>query len=191
MIGQNLNKEAFPPDFLDTVFARCVEEGDCWIWGGPTNNGTPIIGVPASCAPDRLPRPGYNFLYVSVRRAVFSIDRADAAHIGSRYIVPSCCNELCVKPAHARAVTTQEMARRMGKKVNIHARSAKCARTRRERDGKLSQSQVDRVRSGSESAVALAKEWGVNPSLIYRARRGDVWKNYDSPMGAMAAQLVR
>lgn len=190
MKGLNFLADRLPDDFLSIVFAGCVEEGDCWLWQGPLNNGSPIISVPSSWASQNKPRPDSGNVYIAVRRAVFACTHNGSAHIGSRYVTPSCGHSQCVNPAHARAITSTEMARHMGKKVNTAARAMKCAKTRRERDAKLTQDRVDRIRSGGESATDLAREWDVHPSLIHRVRRGEAWKDYASPMGAMAAHLA-
>lgn len=190
MRGLNFAADRLPADFLSIVFSRCVEEGGCWVWQGPLNNGSPIISVPSSWAPMHKPRSDGGNVFIAVRRAVFAFTHSASAYMGRRYVTPSCGESRCVNPSHAKAITAQEMARHMGNKVNVSARSMKCAKTRRGRDAKLTEDSVVRIRSGSESAVDLACELGVHPSLIYRVRRGDAWKNYTSPMGVMAAQLA-
>lgn len=82
----------------------------------------------------------------------------------------SCGNRSCVNPKHIRWATAHE---------NNGADKVKQGRLAKgEKHGmsKLSQSQVDKIRSSSESAKELANLFEVTPSLINKIRQGLIWR---------------
>lgn len=87
---------------------------------------------------------------------------------GEMQAAHSCGNRACVNPRHLRWAT------------RIENDDDKVAHgTRRFGEGvptsKLTESDVRRIRTSSESVAELARQLGVGPKAIYRIRRGERW----------------
>lgn len=152
------------PVTLDTIYGRCDEVGDCWIWRGACSHKAPAINIGG--------------MSTSVRR--FIAGTLQGKSIKGRYVTVCCGEPLCVAPDHLRVVTRSQLntmaARRTGYGQNL-ARAAKLAQARRRR-ARLSPELVQMIRESDLSDAQLAKQLGVAKSTINDARRGDTWRDY-------------
>lgn len=161
---------------LERIRARCVEEGECWIWQGATVSGHPIMKPKGrSCT--------------TVRRLVAEAKGTPPEH--RQPVVPACGEPLCVNPEHIKLTTVRAVARAAAKRgaYSNPLRHARIAKTRRERHSKLTWEQVRAVRASEEPARVWAERLGVNKSLIHRIRRGDCWREFGAnPWAGMGAR---
>ena len=162
---------------LDHIKSRTEEVGDCWIWQQGATNGYPQMKVQGRCC--KL-----------VRRMVVEIDGRPAEP--RQPVVATCGEALCVNPAHLKATSTSDAAKRAAKKGAWQgkARAAKIAKTRRRSNvnKKLDIDKAREIRMSTESGPVLAARYGVNRSLISRIKRGTDWKDYANPYSALGAR---
>lgn len=157
---------------VQSLYDKCVEEGDCLLWRGYVANRTPQIYHGGRMQP--------------VRRVILDL-------LGQKpqggYVTPRCRDHLCVKREHFHVETNAEHHRRMAvaanQPSNKRLRIAKGAATRLARGNKLSAEQVMQIRSSPDTERALAERFQVNRSLIGRIRRGKSWRFTDNPFAAM------
>lgn len=179
-----IDVQAIPADFVDRVHARSVEEGDCWVWTGPKASSVPVVHVSRDVL--RGSRARDAMVCVSVRRLLFAcIHGADPY---PRMLIAKCGHPQCVRPEHLQAQTAAAFSRRMSKHRNEPLRARKIAVAKRA-SAKLDAEKVRAIRARSESGPILAKEYGVDPSLISRIRRGQAWRDVQSPIAHMAQTL--
>lgn len=154
---------------LKDIKSRTVEEGACWIWQRGLTNGQPQMKVQGrDCK--------------LVRRIVLQlVGRAPAP---GQPVLVTCENPLCVfhqhlKPSTAGEISQQKAARGAWRGI---ARAAKISATKRAvGQSKVSDAEVQALRTSSESGPAAAARLGVNRSLISQIRRGVARKDYSSP----------
>ena len=162
---------------LAHIKARTEEVGDCWIWQQGTTNGYPQMKVQGRCC--KL-----------VRRMVVEIEGRPAEP--RQPVVATCGEALCVNPAHLKATSTSDAAKRAAKKGAWQgkARAAKIAKTRRRSNvnKKLDIYKAREIRMSTESGPVLAARYGVDRSLISRIKRGTDWKDYANPYSALGAR---
>ena len=162
---------------LAHIKARTEEVGDCWIWQQGATNGYPQMKVQGRCC--KL-----------VRRMVVEIEGRPAEP--RQPVVVTCGEALCVNPAHLKATSASDAAKRAAKKGAWQgkARAAKIAKTRRRSNvnKKLDIDKAREIRMSPESGPVLAARYGVDRSLISRIKRGTDWKDYANPYAALGAR---
>lgn len=124
----------------------------CWDWRGCLNNG-------------------YGF-YGAERQYVYAHVVSYELHVGPTnglWVLHECDRPICVQPNHlhlgSNALNVEERERR--------GRSAKRARNG---NAKLSEAEVEFIRSSSLSQVSVASLLGVSQSTISSIRRRETWK---------------
>lgn len=162
------------PVDLDYIRLRCVEEGECWIWQGATNQtGHPIMKYPG--------RP-----CGTVRRLVLeAIGNAPAPR---QPTVNTCGDPLCVSPAHTKKSTIRQVAKQAAKGGAWQSmeRRMKISAAKR-KTSKLSIEQANAIRMSEETTAELAQRFGVDRSYIKAIRAGKVMHDYRNPF----SQLMR
>lgn len=160
---------------LETLKAKTIEEGDCWIWQGYVGNKVPQI---------------FNFAVgkvVPVRRLIRDLEGKPVAD--TDYTRPRCMNHLCVCPEHIKVETKDQHIRHMAKRANTPSvktiRIGKMATTRRLMHGKLSEEKCTEIRGSNESSKVLADRMGVHRSLISRVRSGKAWGQVGNPWAGL------
>lgn len=152
------------PGWLDRIMARTTEEGDCLIWEGVWNNGSPQVYLDGK--------------YQMVRRVLWQAEHGPIR----RGLHPRCtCGEQrCVRLAHIRLRTTRQIAQDAAKTGSWSSllRRAKIAAARR-KASKLTQDDVARIRA-AETGAAIARELGISKSMAAKIRSGAAW----APIGA-------
>ncbi len=151
---------------LDTVRSRCVEEGECWIWGQALN----------SCG---YPQASVNGKNTRVQRFIFT-DLLGKELPAGHVISQSCRNKACCAPDCQIAITYgQRLVRTYaeGRKSSVAERIGK--REKLIAQGwpvKLDMQKAREIRSRvGETHAALAAEFKVHPKTIYEIRRNRSW----------------
>ncbi|GAB2471967.1 hypothetical protein GCM10027082_24350 [Comamonas humi] len=164
---------------LKTIYDRCDEVGECWIWRNATDsNGYPIIKIDGKC--------------VLVRRVVQELKGEPAA---PRQPVATKCEERgCCNPEHLRLSTVKKVAMRAAKRGawSSPTRCAKVAAAKRASpDAKLTMDKAMEIRLSDKTSKALASDYGVNVSVIKGIRQGTMWRDYSSPLAGLGEWNAR
>lgn len=158
---------------VESLLARCVEDGDCMVWqGGTTTDGAPVVCVRREDGR----RQG-----MRVRRLMFQL-LGQPIPRKRPYIIASCWHDRCVAPEHLRPANRREQmlgAVQAGRCDSL-GRSAKQREVKRATQAKLSLDTARQIRhryaEGDVTLVALAAEHGVHPSLIHRIVQHRAWQ---------------
>lgn len=156
---------------VESLKARCVEEGDCWLWQGYLTNKTPQV-----------------FTKVDGKRAMVSVRKLlrelatgqpqPAGHYGN-----TCGNYQCVCPEHTLWKGEDAHMRYMAKRRTVSPMLASKLRRIRVEAGqaKLDEAKAQAIRLSEESGPALAERYGVSRSLINKIKRGLAWRVFAGP----------
>jgi hypothetical protein len=156
---------------LESLTARTVEEGDCWLWQGYMQNNTPQVMSYAS-GRKRM---------VSVRKLLREL-QTGKPQIDGHYS-NTCGNPFCVNPDHTIWRGQNAHMRAMAKKRTVSTVMANKLREYRISTGqaKLSESNAQEIRLSEETGPVLAERFGVSRSWINKIKRGRAWRVLSSP----------
>lgn len=142
------------------IMARCTEDGDCLMWGGPMANGSPQIVVDQR--------------YRQARRIVY--EHAKGEIKDGTHPVMTCRNAKCLNPDHMRALTTKQIGQLASKegKFRSPSRRAAIALGKRAKSKKLDAARVKDIKAARTAREAAAKH-NIHQSLAARIRRGEAW----------------
>lgn len=164
---------------LDDIRERCRMCGDCWecITAAKTEHHRRYVQVKHAGK------------HILARRLAYQLNRGVTVR-GDLNIVPDCGNPYCINPAHQKALTESQKARRAASRgaFNSPVRAAKIAATRRRTNAKLTSQQAAEIRISDEPGPVLSARYGINNSLVNRIKRGDAWRDYASPFLALGAR---
>jgi hypothetical protein len=159
---------------IESLKARTVEEGDCWIWQGYKANGTPQVSHP---------RPGFSSKMYSVRRLMRDLVTGKPTPDG--HYVTRCHESSCVNPDHVLFHMDDQHMKRIGRTVSTSANITRSMKLRKYRirigHAKLSEQIAQDIRLSNESCATLGERYGVDKSLISKVRRGIAWKVLANP----------
>lgn len=161
---------------IESLKARTIEEGDCWLWQGYIQNSTPQVMHYGA-----LPKPKmYN-----VRRLLRELE--NGRQMPNGYYGNTCGNPKCVSPTHTLwRSTSSHMSNMAGKRQHGPVDSMKKRQVRVDRGlTKLSMEKAQEIRTRTESSRVLAKEYGVHESMIKRIRTNRVWKVLSGPFAGL------
>lgn len=150
---------------VESLLARTTEYGECRIWAGYSQNGSPQIFEAGRMTP--------------VRRVLTRL-LAGGDNAGG-YYVSTCGEKLCVEPTHFCWISSkthmQSMAVALSKMPSVlRIRNAKISKNRREvTDAQIAAMQADL----DKSCRQVASEIGVSSSLVSRYRSGRVGRTID------------
>lgn len=160
---------------VESLYARCDEEGDCMLWKGSSANGVPQVYHDGKMVP--------------VRKLVVQL-RGGQVREG-HYFSPKCDDQRCICEDHivqrAPGLHQRLMAKRAGQGSIKTARLRKLTATRRATGAKLDEAKAREIRQSSESSYALAERFGVHRSLISRIKSGKQWRDYSNPFAGLMA----
>lgn len=155
---------------LDRIRDRCrVDEASgCWHWRqGRGAMGYPIIGINALA---RHPLYVHRLVYVIAVGPLSS----------KRIVVRTCGEQDCVAPEHLVALTPTQAAALEQRRTGRPRGAVLAIAHLREAGPKLNRTQVRdiraRLQSGATTQAALAREFGVNKSLISEIWRNRAWR---------------
>ncbi len=160
---------------LESLQARTVEEGDCWLWRGYIQNGTPQVMRYGE---------GKKGMY-SVRRFLRELQTGrpqPSGHYGN-----VCGNPLCVAPDHILYKNVKNHMRDMALN-RIHGPVDRLKKRQVRIDKgltKLDMEKAQEIRVSSETSAELAQKYGVNQSLIKRIRAGRAWRVLSGPFAGL------
>lgn len=153
---RNVNR-VFLPELIVYFWKRVSCGSPCWLWLGTKNQG----GYGVITTPDRKKLLAHRFSYL--------IHHGDT-HL---HVCHSCDNPGCVNPAHLFSGTQRDNLADMSLKGR-RARPWKGIRDERHPRARFTNLEAkliaDRLKGG-ESGPALAREYGVDHSVIYRTAK--------------------
>lgn len=154
---------------LEEVKARCIEEGECWIWQGAVASKKYPAFKPA------------NDGETLVRRLVLRLDGRPVPP--KKLAVCTCGEPLCVFPGHQAHSTYSARMKKAAKDhpVSYLRRGAKASAWMRENGpGKLTMEQVREIRASDKPRAVLAQQYKVGRSFIGRIIRNETWRETPS-----------
>ena len=156
---------------MDKMMARAVRSGRCLEWAGPMSKGIPVYRV-----------TGFRELIAVRRLVLLELGPIEPGKLAST----TCGNPLCVGRAHVRPMTRAQVQRVTASKNGYHkspVRSAKIAAKAKARRI-LSEEQAAMVRTDPRPLRAVAKELGVNFSVVQGIRSGKTYRD-GNPWGGL------
>lgn len=161
---------------IEAIYARCVEEGDCWLWQGPLDdNGTPIMRL-----------NGSRKLH-SVRRHILQLN---GKQLGALRATNTCNVQSCVNPEHAVGWTMAQLIKRAADTTGYArnpARNAKIAMKKR-LHSPLTPELIQEIRLSPESGRAIAIRLGHCQATVQAIRAHETWKDYSGPFAGLGAR---
>lgn len=158
----------------ESLKARCVIKGDCWLWQGYVTNNTPQV-----------------FAHVDGKRKMVSVRKLFRELISGHpeptgHYGYTCGNALCVAPLHTVWRQEKSHLRHMAKNRRVTPATAMRLRQARIDLGrvKIDESKAQEIRLSSESGPVLAARYGVSRSWINKIKRGQVWRDLSQGAGA-------
>jgi hypothetical protein len=155
---------------LESLRARVIAEGDCWLWQGYIQNKTPQVVH----YPDGVKR------MVSVRKLLRELQTGRQQPDG--HYASTCGVSCCVSPDHTIFRSLDTHMRTMGRRKSSLTKAAKLREYRISTGQvKLSESKAQEIRLSEETGPVLAERFGVSRGLINRIKRGTAWRILSSP----------
>ncbi|MEJ7932562.1 hypothetical protein WG922_21510 [Ramlibacter sp. AN1015] len=154
-------------DLIERIRAKCVEEGDCWIWQGGAG------GLQRD-----QPRMHFNKKKRQVRRVVFT--ELLGGKLGKGHGVSTKCGTLlCVCPEHMKKTTTSERSKKAGERGDYSTplRRARVALGKRA-NSRLTPEAVREIRASDEAQPVIAARWGICRSTVSQIKLGKTWREY-------------
>lgn len=159
---------------LKEIHDRCDEVGDCWIWKNSVSNG----GYPT------MKRHGGPCLYV--RRVVATLKGDEPKP--RQPVITTCDVRLCCNPEHVKTSTTKKVARAAAKRgafSSLSRRMKVAAAKRASPSAKLTMQKATEIRQSTKTGNELAKEYGVNLSVIKGIRQNRMWVDFGGPFAGL------
>ncbi len=180
---------------LRKIHRETVEEGDCLMWPGANDNGSPVMAMPYRRIGQARPagdRPPQQIRVRTLLLELFTGKRPPANTTTPRSIVVStrCGNGACVCPDCAGYMQRGTViARGLAgmDQATATLRRKRIAETRRS-TRVLTDQQAARIKTElSTTARALARELGVNFSVVNNCRAGRTYRDFSaSPWQGLA-----
>lgn len=146
------------PVTMDLIKDRIIEEGDCWIWMGAYSHTAPAV------------RDGDKV--VQVRRLI--AEKFLGKKINGLFAVPKCKNSECVCPDHIRIVSRATLNKMTIEKTQFHLRPDRIAKLKlaAQKRYNIDMNKVEAVRKAEGSGRQIAKDFGMNLSVVQKIRNG-------------------
>lgn len=148
---------------IDRFWARVWKTETCWIWTGGKMNGYPVIGVNE----DGKRKNKY------AARLSWEMDNKRHVPRGKKVYPKKCDNRLCVRPLHLAAGTQTE--------INEHMRKFGHNQGTKNPHAKLTEADVQAIRTSTLSNQELAKKYGISDSRVRGVKRGEGWWHVKPP----------
>lgn len=156
---------------MDKMMARTARNGRGLEWTGPMSKGIPVFRV-----------TGFRELIAARRLVLLELGPIEPGKLASM----TCGNPVCVARAHVRPMTRTQAQRVTARKNGYHknpVRSAKIAAKAKARRV-LTDEQAAMVRTDPRPLRAVAKELGVNFSVVQGIRSGRTYRD-GNPWGGL------
>jgi hypothetical protein len=157
------------------IQAIAIEEGDCLLWPMSCCNGHPAVSA-----------NGKTHL---VRRLLWQ--ELHGPIPAGKVITTTCQDKLCVQAGHMVLTTHQKIAAVNGKAgiMSGPLRSARIAAVKRAgHQAKLTDADITRIRTGTETTVQLARALGVSQPHISKVRQHKCRVDFSSPFAGLGAR---
>lgn len=169
-----------PVPTIEQLMLRTKDAGgDCRIWTGSNNGG-------------RTPSPKARYTdeqgenrYASVRRLVY--EQHHGVTLAPDVLVSVTCeSSLCICPKHLTESSKAAVARKTLADPVVKARHRRGLELVKQPLGKLDHGKAAIIRARrDEDADALASEFSVSRSLIFKVWQGKAWRDYSNPFSQM------
>lgn len=151
---------------IEAIYARCIEEGDCWLWQGATDgNHVPMMRLNGSRK------------LIPVRRFILEMN---GRNLGVLRATNTCDVRMCVNPEHAVGWPSSRLIKRaaiVSGYAQHPARNAKISSKKREASP-LTPELVHEIRTSPESGRAIAIRLGYCQATVQAIRAHETWKEY-------------
>jgi hypothetical protein len=167
---------------LESLKARCVEEGDCLLWQGHmTKMNTPGVYLKRDLASNRG-------IMVSTRALAHELATGYEIKPGW-YYRPTCGNAQCINPEHTGVLSPKQHMTHMARLLNSYPataaiRAKKIGLSKR----KLTDEQIQIIMSDPRSGKVLGPILGVSPSTVCSYRNGRLGQ-FNSPFAMSLVAL--
>lgn len=155
---------------LNTIYERCVEEGDCWMWQAGKSHGSPAFR--------------FNGQVVLARRYI--LEQLQKKKLKPGFLAHMRCGNLeCVNPAHIIQVTRAELQQLTADRTQYglsQTRSMKLAQ-RQQAISSLTWDIVRTIRSMEGSHRGISKKLGIPLSTVIDIRKHHTWKETSPFLG--------
>lgn len=142
------------------LFNQCrMSETGCWEWTGTKRNGYGLMWFESKT------RSAHRVSYEAFKGPIPT----------GLHILHRCDNPGCINPAHLRAGTIKENA------IDRETRGRRDVKGEQIGTSKLTEQQVSEIKASSLSNKALAAQYGVRPTHIWRIRSGESWAHVSLP----------
>lgn len=154
------------PVTMDLIRAKSHEDGDCLIWGGGNGSDVPYLRVPGqkSLMPVRR--------WIAKNILEVKVDGLLASN--------KCGNPHCVDPAHIQMMTRAQLQQITSDRTKYQqnpARNYKLAMAARARSPH-SPELIEKIRGMEGTCKGIARELGINFSVVTKVRMGRSYKSY-------------
>lgn len=163
---------------LDTLRARCVEEGSCLIWQGYYNSqGLPMVYAQHPAGSQGRAGKNVSVRWLTALLAGNEQAQAELAPGAKKGMWRATCGvHGCVEPTHIKRLDTRahlaEIARQShANPVAESLRTERIARTRRAQSGKVDMPTMRAAVASPRPAAHIAREIGVSKGSVARWRR--------------------
>lgn len=162
---------------IEEIHAKCLEEGECWVWQGACDgHGRPQIRHAGKVMP--------------VRRVVAGLRQGK--EVASYLVVAAKCqNMMCVSPECAHITTTKGKAKLAAERgaYRSAAKIAKMVATKRAKS-RITDAQVEEIRTSQESSYAMSARTGISPSHIKMIRRFQARRPANNPFAGLFTRMI-
>lgn len=163
---------------METIKARTVEEGDCWLWQAGTSHGTPALR--------------HDGRIMQVRRYIFT--QLLGRETQGRFVTMRCDHLNCVNPDHIVLQTRHQLQQRTARRTQYGsnpARNLKIARAK-QAASHLTWERVREIRAMEGTSRGIARALGMTFSTVHMIRLGASWQEAGPFMGMfMTAKEIR
>lgn len=142
----------------ETIYARVVEEGDCWVWQGSYSHKAPVIRHMDKVVP--------------VRR--FIAEHLQGKSVANRFVTTTCGNMNCVCPEHVIVVTRSKLQKLTAERTMFHIRPDRRMKLQLAAQRRFQRpvEQIEAIRNATGSTRQIAREMGINLSVVQKIRNG-------------------
>jgi len=160
------------PHTIESLMAKCTEEGDCQLWNGSTTKyGHPVMTF--LCENKRTT--------TNVRRRVAQLM---GMKIEGMMVSCSCNNALCISPACIEVISRKQLQLKTMKRERQQSRintRAKLAKIAQRRSPVMSMALAREIRSSDETGRQIAARIGVSAQIVSRVRTNRSWVDFTNP----------
>ncbi len=154
---------------IESLRARCVEEGECWHWQGYSANHVPQV------------HDGEKM--TATRKVMW---RLMGHEVKKGYYSTSCGHKDCVNPEHLVYRSPAVHMRKMNAQEFTLERKLKMQQARRARpDIVLSESLAREIRVADGRYSDIGAQYGVTKAVVSRIKQGRLWRDTANPFGGL------